>query len=77
MDDLLKKAKSQAAAVVSVAACADAHVLEACAAAHEQGIADFILVGDESKTREIAAQEGIDLSGFTLMHQADNTTACE
>lgn len=73
----MKKAADQACAVVSVAACADAHVLEACVAAHQRGIADFILVGDESKTRAIAEKEGIDISSFTIIHEAHDLAACE
>ena len=52
-DDLLSKVSACSKKVVSVAVAQDEAVLEAVKAAKERGIADAILVGDESKIREI------------------------
>lgn len=62
--------------MVAVACAADAHVLEACAAAVQNGIAGFILVGDEGKIAQIAAEHGIDTTPFTIVHETDNEAAC-
>jgi len=46
-------------------------VLEAVAAARDQGIADAVLVGDQAKIEAIAASIGVDLSGFEIIDEPD------
>ena len=53
-DDLLKQVADCPKKTVAVACAHDDAVLEAVKAAKERGIADAILVGDESKIRTIA-----------------------
>src|SRR5699024_698932 len=65
-DDLISRVKECDKKVVAVAAAEDDAVLEAVSAAHAQGIADAILVGDEAKIREIAAGLNIDLTGWRI-----------
>ena len=60
-------------AVVSVAACADLHVLEACVTASKIGLASFILVGDIEKTAKIIPY---DISHFETIHEPDDVSAC-
>ena len=63
--------------VVSVAACADKYVLEACAQAATKGIASFILVGDIKKTIEIAQDSDLDISNFEMLDEPNNINACK
>jgi len=74
---LFKKAASHTGAIVSVAACNDLHVLEACAEAHKLGLAGFILVGCEKKTAKIAKDAGLDISAFEMVNEPDETEACK
>ena len=60
---------------VAVAVSQDSAVLEAVKAAKERKIADAILVGDEAKIKEIAAQIQIDLSDFEIINVQDVTEA--
>ena len=77
IQNLFEKAANCTEAMVSVAACADLHVLEACVAAAERGIAGFILVGDGTKTRQIAKEAGLDISGFEIVDEPDDMLACK
>lgn len=60
---------------VAVAAAQDDAVLQAAAEARAQGIADFILVGDEERLRQAAADAGVDLTGFTVVAEPDDRQA--
>ena len=55
-EDLIAKVKTCGKQKLAVAAAEDDAVLEAVDAAHKQGIADAILVGDEAAIRKIAAE---------------------
>ena len=72
-DDLISRVKECDKKVVAVAAAEDDAVLEAVSAAHAQGIADAILVGDEAKIREIAAGLNIDLTGWRIINEPDRS----
>ncbi len=71
LQDLVERAKSQETKKIAVAASADHHVLEAVKEAYELGIVMPILVGDEKKTREIAAEINFDLSKIEVIDIAD------
>lgn len=70
-DELLSKVSTCGKKVVSVAAAQDKAVLEAVKAAKERGIADAILVGDEAKICEIAAELGMGLSEYEIINEPD------
>ena len=70
-DELLSKVSTCGKKVVSVAAAQDKAVLEAVKAAKERGIADAILVGDEAKICEIAAELGMNLSEYEIINEPD------
>ena len=70
-DDIIAKVKECGKKTVAVAAAQDDAVLEAVRAAKEQGIADAILVGDEAKIRELAANLNMDLSEFEIINEPD------
>ena len=74
-DDLLQKVSQCSKKKVAVAVAQDDAVLEAVKAAKERGIADAILVGDETKIRAIAAEMNMDLDGFEIIHVEDNYEA--
>ena len=60
---------------ISVAVAQDKAVLEAVKAAKERGIADAILVGDEAKIGEIAAELGMDMTEYTVINEPDTVAA--
>ena len=70
-DDVIAKVKEVGKKTVAVSVAQDEAVLEAVKAAKEQGIADAILVGDETKIREIAAQISMDLTGYEIIDEPD------
>lgn len=74
-DEIISKVKECSKKKLAVAVAQDDAVLEAVAAAKEQGIADAILVGDEAKIREIAASLNIDLSDYEIINEPDTWQA--
>lgn len=73
--DLLSRVSACKKKTLSVAVAQDKAVLEAVKAAKERGIADAILVGDETKINEIAAELGMDMSEYTVINETDTVTA--
>lgn len=73
--DLIAKVGECGMKKVAVAVAQDSAVLEAVQAAKERKIADAILVGDEAKIKEIAAEINIDLSDFEIINVEDVTEA--
>lgn len=74
-EEVLSKVKQGKIRTVAVAVAQDEPVLEAVKAAKEQGIANAILVGDESAIKEIAKQINMDLEGFEIVHEEDSVKA--
>lgn len=74
-DDLLKRVSECSRKKVAVAVAEDEPVLEAVKAAKEQGIADAILVGDETKIKEVADKLNMDLSGYEVINEPDHIQA--
>lgn len=70
-DDLISKVKECSIKKVAVAVAQDEHVLTAVKAAKERKIADAILVGDEAKIREIAAEINMDLSDYKIINEVE------
>ena len=68
-DDLLKKVGTLSKKKVAVAVAQDEPVLEAIKAVKERGIADAILVGDESLIKELANKIDMDLSLFEIINE--------
>ena len=73
--DLLSRVSACKKKTLSVAVAQDKAVLEAVKAAKERGIADAILVGDEAKIGEIAAELGMDMSEYTVINEEDTVAA--
>ena len=74
-DELLSKVREVKTKKVAVAVAQDEPVLEAVKSAKEQGIADAILVGDETKIQEVADNIGLDLSDYEIIHETDDKKA--
>ena len=72
-EDLIAKVKTCGKQKLAVAAAEDDAVLEAVDAAHKQGIADAILVGDEAAIRKIAAER---TSTSPTMRSSTSLTRC-
>lgn len=73
--DLLSKVSACEKKILSVAVAQDKAVLEAVKAAKKREIADAILVGDETKIREIAAELDMDMKEYTIIDEPDTVTA--
>ena len=73
--DLLSKVSQCDKKKVAVAVAQDKAVLEAVKAAKERNIADAILVGDEAKIREIAAEINMDLTGYEIINEPETVPA--
>ena len=73
--DLLSRVSACKKKTLSVAVAQDKAVLEAVKAAKERGIADAILVGDEAKIGEIAAELGMDMKEYTVINETDTVAA--
>lgn len=73
--DLLSRVSACKKKTLSVAVAQDKAVLEAVKAAKERDIADAILVGDEAKIKEIAAELGMNMNDYTVIDETDTVTA--
>lgn len=73
--DLIAKAKNGKKKLLSVANAQDKAVLEAVDESHKLGIVDAILVGDESKIREIANEIGMQIDDYKVVNVPDETEA--
>ncbi|MDO4293899.1 MAG: phosphate butyryltransferase [Eubacteriales bacterium] len=74
-EELISKVRECGKKKVSVAVAEDAPILEAVEEARRQGFADAILVGDEEKIREIAADLKIDLTPYEIINEPDHWQA--
>lgn len=70
-DEIISKVNQLELKKVAVSVAQDSEVLEAVKAAKERGIAEAILVGDEEKIRAIAAEIGMNVDEFEIIHEAD------
>lgn len=73
--DRLIKGKNIGTKVLSVAAAAEDHVIQAVTQARDIGIIKVILVGDEKKIRDIADENGLDLNGIRIIDCEDPAEA--
>ena len=74
-DDLLAKVRQCSKKTLSVACAQDEAVLEAVSEAHQLGIVDAILVGDEAKIRELCGTLGINADDYRIINEPDNVAA--
>lgn len=62
---------------VAIAAAEEKHVLEAATDAKNKGIADFILVGNEKKIRDILTELNTNPELFEIINEEDKVVACQ
>lgn len=74
-NDLLSKVRQCSKKVLSVACAEDEAVLEAVKEAHDLGIVDAVLVGDEGKIRDLCGKLGISAEDFRIINEPDNVAA--
>ena len=74
-EELLAKVTQCEKKKLAVACAQDKAVLEAVKAANERGIASSILVGDEAKIKEIAAELNMNIDDYEVINVVDNTEA--
>ncbi|MDT8902329.1 phosphate butyryltransferase [Anaeroselena agilis] len=70
-DELLAAARSLPPRRVAVAAAHDDAVLAAVRDAREQGIAEFVLVGDQARLSSLAGTVGVNLADVEVIHEPD------
>lgn len=70
-DEIVSRVKEVGMKKVAVSVAQDEAVLEAVQEARNRGIAEAILVGDESKIREIADSIHMDLDGYEIIDEPD------
>jgi phosphate butyryltransferase len=73
--DLLEAAKAKGPKTVAVASGGQAEVILAGLDAEEAGLAEVVLVGDSGLIKQIAADQGFDISRMDLVHQPDSREA--
>ncbi len=66
--ELLKEVKGSPKKTIAVAMAEEEDVLQAVSMAHQQGIADALLIGDKNKIIETSKQHDIDISAFDIIH---------
>lgn len=69
--ELIETAKRFGPKTIGIAAAHEKEILLAAADAQEQGIASFILVGNQPLIREIADAEDINITGMIVVHEPD------
>lgn len=75
-EEIVKTAQAKGPKTIAVAVAQDSEVLLAVNNAKELGIADAILVGNETEIRRIALENHIDIAKFKVIDQKDNVEAC-
>ncbi|MFN3554408.1 MAG: bifunctional enoyl-CoA hydratase/phosphate acetyltransferase [Bacteroidales bacterium] len=75
LSDLHQMARAHSRKRLVLAAAHDQNAIEAVVNAHQNGIIDGVLVGDEPKIREIFQKGNYDISAFEVIHEPDNDKA--
>ena len=73
--NIIDKAVLDETQSLAVAAAEDSDVLSAVCKAKDMSLVNPVLIGDEAKIREIAAENGFDLKGCTLVDIPDHAAA--
>ena len=77
IDSLHFFAKAQGKKTIAVACAQDSHVLCSIDELHKGNIIDAILIGDERQIRKIAKEKEINLTGYKIIEESNNTKACQ
>lgn len=76
-EELIARAAGKGTLKISVAFAQDDDVLKAVKAAHEKGLVNGYLVGDEAEIKKIAKEIGFDLADFEIVDVKEKVAACE
>lgn len=76
LEAILKNVKNEERRTVAVAAAADREIMEVVREAETDGLANFILIGDEKEIRELQQEEGIDTDA-EIIHEPDEKKAAK
>ncbi len=76
-DDLLNAVRGRQAQKIVIAAAEDTGIIQLVKKATENGIAEFILIGDENKLNELLEVEGLDPTRIEIHHKPDHKQAAE
>ncbi|MBU1750026.1 MAG: phosphate butyryltransferase, partial [Chloroflexi bacterium] len=68
---LIEAAKQVGPRTIGIAAANEKEILHAAADAQAQGIATFILVGNQPLIRELASADNINITGMIVVHEPD------
>lgn len=74
--EIMQTARQKGPKTIAVAAAQDLEVLLAVKNARDLGLAEAILVGDASRIRQIDQANQLDLTGVSIIDQADAAQAC-
>jgi phosphate butyryltransferase len=77
IDAAIKNKSTSSPQVLSVAAAAESHVLEAVCSARSLGLIDAVLVGDAGRIHTIAEEHQFDISGMRIIDSPDNHEAAK
>ena len=75
-EELMARIRGRDRITLSVAVAQDEEILQAVKDAHEQGVADAILVGDEGLIRPMAQRAGLP-SSMRIVHEIDPYAAAD
>ena len=75
LSQIVDEARQRGARRLAVACAADAHTLEAVAAAASEGIVSPILYGNSDTIIDICNREGIDASGWEIINEKNDSSA--
>lgn len=68
---ILERVKAREKKIVVVAAAEDHDVLAATVQARQEGLADFLYVGDSEKIQQLAKEHELDISGSEIVNEPD------
>lgn len=67
-DSLIKEVKRRSKKNIAIAGADGADILQAASNAHQQGLADAILIGKKQKIVEISEENQVDISAFDIVN---------
>lgn len=77
LDEIFEKVKDRPTRTIAVAVAEDSDVVSVVKKSYEMDLANFILIGDTDKIKELAKESNLDLSKTELIHELDHKLAAE
>ncbi len=76
-DDLFSAVRQKKAQKIAIAVPEEIGIIQLVKRSMDDGLAEFILVGDEQRIRELLSDEGLDWSKFEIHNRPDHREAAE